>query len=188
MDDLEVYKDEALFWANYSRRHLISFECAADLAERLAPEMQRLMKACYHPQDWVPPEVPETLHTLKEAGFRLGVVSNRTKSYQEQLDELGLGLYFECAVAAGEVSIWKPEPGIFQHALRQLGVREEGCMYVGDNYYADVLGAARAGLRPVLLDPEKVFPNVECTVIRGFGELARVLSISPMSYQEFPNH
>ncbi len=176
MEDIQAYREqEDRFWMNYGRRHLISFDCPEDLAERLAPEIHRLMRECYHPQDYVPPEVPETLQALKEAGFRLGVVSNRTKSYLEQLQKLRLSEFFDCTVAAGVVSAWKPDPEIFQHALRLLGVQPQNCMYVGDNYYADVIGAQRAGLRPVLLDPEGVFPDVKCEVIRSFEGLTGVL-------------
>jgi putative hydrolase of the HAD superfamily len=72
---------------------------------------------------------------------------------------------------AGQVSAWKPDPGLFIHALECLGVPAQSAIYVGDNYYADVVGARRAGVHPVLYDPEGVFPNADCTVIRRIGEL-----------------
>jgi putative hydrolase of the HAD superfamily len=122
-------------------------------------------------EDYVLPETVETLQTLQEAGFRLAVVSNRTQPFQEMVDELGLASYFEFALAAGEVNSYKPDVKIFQHALQRV----DGCpactLYVGDNYYADVLGAQRAGLRPVLLDPEGIFPEARCPVINSLQEL-----------------
>ncbi len=176
MEDLETFKgQEDLFWMNYSCRHLVSFDCAEDLAKRLAPQIASLMKERYFPQDYVPPEVPETLLALKEAGFKLGVISNRTKPYIEQLQNLHLHEYFDCAIAGGEISAWKPDPAIFHHAVRRLGVQPESCLYVGDNYYADVIGAQRAGLTPLLLDPEGVFPDAGCRVIRSLGELRKIL-------------
>ena len=33
------------------------------------------------------------------------------------------------------------------------------------------IGAQRAGLKPVLLDPEGLFPEAECSVIRSLSEL-----------------
>ena len=48
-------------------------------------------------------------------------------------------------------------------------------IYVGDNYFADILGAANAGLRPVLLDPDGLFPEAACPVISSLGELLGVL-------------
>ena len=52
-----------------------------------------------------------------------------------------------------------------------MGLQAGQAIYVGDNYYADVVGARRAGVRPVLFDPEAVFTEADCTVIRSIGEL-----------------
>jgi len=176
MADLDRFEgeDEA-FWTNYSRRRLEMFTCTASQAESLAPEVHRCMVVEYKPQDIVPEDRPGTLLALKEAGFMLGVVSNRTEPYHEQLVQLGLHQYFKCAIAAGEVSSWKPEPEIFYHALDRLKAKAEETIYVGDNYYADVIGAKRAGIQPVLLDPEGIFPDAGCPVIRCFGELISLL-------------
>ena len=50
--------------------------------------------------------------------------------------------------------------------------------YVGDNYFADVVGARAAGLTPVLLDPRGIFDDPECAVIHSFTELPRALGIA----------
>jgi FMN phosphatase YigB (HAD superfamily) len=78
-------------------------------------------------------------------------------------------------LAGGEVDIYKPEPGIFEHALKQMKVTASETVYVGDNYYADILGARRAGLQPVLYDPEHIFPEADCVTIRSFDELIPVI-------------
>ena len=88
---------------------------------------------------------------------------------------MGLATYFEFALAAGEVNSWKPDEVIFQYALERAGTCPECTMYVGDNYYADIVGAQRAGLQAVLLDPEGVFPDAECPVILSLEELAQTL-------------
>jgi FMN phosphatase YigB (HAD superfamily) len=48
-------------------------------------------------------------------------------------------------------------------------------IYVGDNYYADVVGARSAGLKPVLYDPLGIFLNPDCTTIKSFDELNSVI-------------
>jgi FMN phosphatase YigB (HAD superfamily) len=50
-------------------------------------------------------------------------------------------------------------------------------MYVGDNYYADVVGARAAGLRPILYDPLGIFPEPDCESIRSFDELKSILNV-----------
>jgi HAD superfamily hydrolase (TIGR01509 family) len=176
MADLDRFEgeDEA-FWINYSRRRLEQFTCTTSQAEALAPEVHRCMVKEYKPHDIVPEGAEKTLQVLQEAGFVMGVVSNRSESYHEMLIQFGLYEYFKCAIAAGEVLAWKPEPEIFYHALDRLKAKPENAVYVGDNYYADVVGAKRAGIQPVLLDPEGIFPDASCPVICSFSELISLL-------------
>jgi FMN phosphatase YigB (HAD superfamily) len=77
----------------------------------------------------------------------------------------------ELALAAGELNTYKPEPEIFLYAVEKMGKKPGETLYVGDNYYADVIGAQRAGLPVILLDPEGVFPDAECPVIKVINDL-----------------
>ena len=173
--DRQVYVEEETFWINHARLFLVNLGCSPARAETSAPMLYTYYLDEYQPEDWVPPEVPKTLETLRNAGYTLGVASNRSKSYREQLESLSLDGYFQCAVAAGEVNSWKPDPGIFQLALCELDSQPDETVYVGDNYYADVVGAQRAGLQPILVDPQGLFPEAGCPVIRSIGELIDIL-------------
>lgn len=173
---LESGQEEA-FWIRYSERSLLAIDCEPERARQLAPELQNYMDANYQPEDVVPGDVPETLLALQKAGFRLGMVSNRGGSYTDELEQLGLASFFEYVLAAGEVALWKPDPGIFFHALQEMRSCPEQAVYVGDNYYADIIGAQRAGLKPVLYDPENVFPDADCLVITQFSDLLPNLSV-----------
>jgi putative hydrolase of the HAD superfamily len=172
--DIRAYPDHESFWTNHARLALLETGCTTEDADRLAPAVYREMEAEYRPGDWVPPEVPETLAALKSAGYHLAVVSNRNKPYQEQLEMLGLADFFEFSLAAGEVDSWKPDPEIFRHAVKRLGIQPCQAVYVGDNYYADVVGAQRAGLCAVLLDKDQLFPEADCKVIPNFRALKRL--------------
>ena len=165
------------FWVYYASLTLRQFGCSEGQAQELAPQVYQRMQAEYQPVDHVPADAWETLRALQAAGFRLGVASNRRTPYAEQITALGLAPYFEFTLAAGEISSWKPEPAIFLHAVGLLGAQPDQTMYVGDNYYADILGAQDAGLHPVLLDPERLFPEASCPVITALGELLDVLSL-----------
>ena len=185
MGDLQVYGTlSSEFWTFYCERTLSAFGCPSEQARSLAPHIARRMDEEYAPLDHVPPEVHQTLQRLKEAGLRLAVVSNRSNPFDEQLAALELSQYFEFAIAAGVLDLWKPEAGIFLHAVERLGVRPGETMYVGDNYFADVLGAQNAGLQPILIDPEGVFTDHvdclgDCHVIRCMSELLALLQLSP---------
>ncbi len=47
--------------------------------------------------------------------------------------------------------VGKPEPFIYQHALKRLDIRPEEALVVGDRLETDILGACRAGIPSVLL-------------------------------------
>jgi len=52
-------------------------------------------------------------------------------------------------VYSEEVGLRKPDPEIFLHACRRLGVEAGATMYVGDNLATDVQGAAAVGMTTV---------------------------------------
>ena len=101
------------------------------------------------------------------------MITNRdnVERFYELLEELDLRHYFDMTLASGEVGIRKPEPGIFFAALDQIRGTPEQSIYVGDNYWADVVGAQRAGLTPVLLDPRGLFPECEGLILQRIDDL-----------------
>lgn len=165
------------FWVEYSRRRLIALGASSDWALGFAPRISRHMGEFYKPDSIVPEDVRRMLPQLKEAGYILAVISNRDQPFQDLLEEHGIREFFDFSMAAGEVSVWKPEPGIFEHGLLRARVTAAEAIYVGDNYYADVVGARNAGLKPVLYDPLGIFPEPDCTVIKSFDELNSVIKI-----------
>lgn len=176
IEDTQTFEDDRDgLLTNYLRRYLIVYGCDSERAAALAPRIFERMDQEHHAEDWVDPATPETLASLREAGFTLGVVSNRSRPFRDVLDALGLGTYFEFTLAAGEVDSWKPDPVIFQHAVQRADSCPDCTVYVGDNYYADVVGAQSAGLQPILLDPEGLFPDAGCPVIGSLGELCQGL-------------
>jgi len=171
-DDLLAHSsDTNNFWIEYSRRRLIALGVSPEQALELAPKASAHMGEMYKPDSVVPEDVRRMLPALQQAGYIMAVISNRDKPFQDTLIAHGLSEFFPYSLAGGEVDIYKPEPGIFEHALKQLNVSARETVYVGDNYYADVVGALRAGLEPVLYDPNRIFPDVDCTTIHSFDEL-----------------
>jgi len=164
------------FWINHCRLLLVALGCTPEQAYNLAPAVYQGMNDEYLPQDRVFPDVLAALEALKQAGYRLAVLSNRSRPYLEQLQNLDLAGYFEGTFHTGGTGVWKPDPLAFQQALDEMGVQPAETVYVGDNYYADVIGARAAGLAPVLLDPDGLFPEAECAVIRSIGELPELLA------------
>lgn len=95
----------------------------------------------------------EALDRLRSAGYRLGVVSNSDGRAEEGLEAAGLRGYFEVVIDSQLVGFEKPDPRIFEAALRRMALTPDEAIYVGDIYEVDVVGARRARMEVVLLDP-----------------------------------
>jgi putative hydrolase of the HAD superfamily len=167
--------DTENFWTEYSRRRLIALGIDPAVATDLARKVSIHMSEVYKPQSIIPDDVRQTLTDLQQAGYLMAVLSNRDKPFHDLLESHGISQFFSFSLAGGEVDSYKPKPGLFQHALNRVRLAPEEAIYVGDNYFADVVGARRAGLRPVLYDPENIFPEADCTTIRSFNELNSVV-------------
>lgn len=178
-EDLERHgRGEDSFWSNYTMRHLLALGCSSDQAIDLAPQMHSHMSENYQPEDVVLPEVRQTLKKLHAVGYTLAVVTNRSEPVGEYLQELELHEFFIFSLAGGEVKSWKPKPEIFEAALQRANAKPEETLYVGDNYFADILGARNVGIQPVLLDPYDHFPEADCLIIHNLAELESILPTS----------
>lgn len=175
-DNIQFKGDINAFWINYTKRRLIALGLSEAQASELAPNLSKHMSEGYKPQVIVPDEVPSVLTQLKEANYILGVVSNREDPFQKELDEMNLTSYFDFLLAAGEVGSFKPDTKIFHHALGMANAGADEAMYIGDNYFADIVGSNQAGLTPVLYDPTNLFPDApDCHIIQSFNQLHDLL-------------
>lgn len=177
-DDLLAHSGETeKFWIEYSRRRLIALGASSKEAGEYAVKASMHMGEFYRPESIVPDDVRRTLPQLKQAGYILAVISNRDKPFLDVLKEHGIAEFFDFSLAGGEINAFKPEPGIFEHALQRVSLSPREAIYVGDNYYADVVGARRAGLQPVLYDPIGIFPDPDCATIKSFDELNSLIKV-----------
>ena len=164
------------FWQHFNRRLLEAVGVDGDM-DRLAREVSarfaevEMVYRC-------PAAGCRTLSTLQERGFRLGLLTNRENldRFRGIVEQFELHHYFGMLLTAGEVGVSKPHPGIFRAALDRMDATADESLYVGDNYWADVVGAERAGIRPVLLDPLGLFPEARCLVLERIEDLLLHLS------------
>lgn len=123
-----------------------------------------------------PDAVPalEAIQPYREAGLVVGIISNWEDWLETLLAELKVDAFFDFAIVSAGVRLEKPDPAIFHAALERAGVRAEEALHVGDSVHADVGGARRVGITPVLIDrrgrhaPEAVG---EAIVVRSLAEV-----------------
>jgi HAD superfamily hydrolase (TIGR01509 family) len=130
--------------------------------------LPRIAEVCTRPllsEGRLYPETMPVLEALRSAGYRMGLVSNTpwgTPDYlwEKQVERFGLTEFFEVRLFSSGIGFRKPDPRIFRTALRVLGVRPEGALFVGDEPQADIEGARRAGLATVWLVRGRPPPKV----------------------------
>jgi len=121
------------------------------------------------------PETPSVLAELRRRGFRLAVVSNADGRVAGSLAASGLADHFVAIIDSYVVGVEKPDRRIFQLALQACGAAPADAVYVGDIYEIDVLGARRAGIEPLLIDPLGGYGAVDCHRIASLAELIDLL-------------
>ena len=160
-------KDRALFFAQYERRLLTTagYEVDAATAGRIWGRVQATPKELALFDDVAP-----ALGALRDAGLKLGVISNMGRELGALLEHLGLANRLDAWMSSEEAGVAKPHAAIFQAALRKAGVKPDRALFVGDSYESDVLGAQNAGMRGVLLlrDVEAIAPP-DCPVVRSLS-------------------
>jgi putative hydrolase of the HAD superfamily len=104
------------------------------------------------------PGVKDIVSKLGEK-YEMGIVSNGFADVQyTKLDTIGLRQKFTCIVLSEEIGIRKPNPKIFQHAVDVMKLKPEECMYVGNSYANDVIGATHAGMTTCWFNREQLEP------------------------------
>jgi putative hydrolase of the HAD superfamily len=122
-------------------------------------------------------DVVPMLRRLRNAGLRLGVISNFEEWLERLLDQLGVGEYFDVRVISGVEGMEKPDPRIFELAMSRAGVDAGSSVHVGESPTFDVEPAAALGMLPVLIDRRERFPDAAGTRITSMQELPGVLGL-----------
>jgi HAD superfamily hydrolase (TIGR01509 family) len=109
---------------------------------------------------------------LRARGLRRVVVSNANGTLHAHFDRMGLTPYFDAVFDSYVEKVEKPDPRFFEIALERSGSRKETTVHVGDFYEIDVVGARRAGIQAILLDPQNANQDRDCTRVGTLDELA----------------
>jgi putative hydrolase of the HAD superfamily len=97
----------------------------------------------------------ETLTALRDAGLKLGIISNTIQPgrfMDAHLARQGILDFFPARIYSSEAGVPKPHPAIFRQALDTLGVAPERAVHVGDRLAADISGAQGVGMWAVLIE------------------------------------
>jgi putative hydrolase of the HAD superfamily len=114
----------------------------AALAEQLSDDFLNMTTARFS----LMPGAEELVRYLA-AKYPLTVVTNGFVEVQyEKFDKSGLRDCFAHIVLSEEVGCQKPNPRIFEEALRMNGLQAEDVVMIGDSWNSDIQGAINAGI------------------------------------------
>ena len=101
-------------------------------------------------------EGAEELVRYLAAKYPLTVVTNGFVEVQyEKFDKSGLRDCFAHIVLSEEVGCQKPNPRIFEEALRMNGLQAEDVVMIGDSWNSDIQGAINAGIDQIWIRKSK---------------------------------
>ena len=94
----------------------------------------------------------EILDYLK-LNYNLHIITNGfSEVQQKKLENSNISQYFKTVTDSEMVGVKKPNPKVFNHALKFAGTQVNQSIMIGDNYEADVLGAINMGMDAIFFD------------------------------------
>lgn len=163
------------FWVEYHKKQLNFIGLNGSLDDHAEQITHWFYEDGSHRTVTVAADARATITHLRAHGLTTGLVSNRAHKLDDDVTHHNLDGLFDFTLAAGEIGVWKPNAGIFLHAMKMANSVPGCTVYVGDNYFIDIVGARNVGITPILIDPENIFPDAECKVIRRLGELRELV-------------
>ncbi|MCQ2310438.1 MAG: YjjG family noncanonical pyrimidine nucleotidase [Paludibacteraceae bacterium] len=122
------------------------------------------------------PGVKEVVIALAQK-YPLTIVSNGFGEVQHyKFEHSGLRPYLKHVVISDEIGINKPQPEIYEEALRRNGVTKDEAIMIGDSYSSDIAGAINAGIDQIWVTYGKPHP-AEQQATYEVTNLAEVLNI-----------
>jgi phosphoglycolate phosphatase len=148
---------EGLQGKNYSLLMREAMQAASE-AGRSLEEVREMIGAIYDRYDqdalsrWsLRPGGKEVLHTLRSRGIKTALVSNvGKKALTLAFQKLDLGSSFDLMVSRNDVQTMKPSGEGITLALKQLHVRKEKVLLVGDSP-DDIHAAREVGVKVILI-------------------------------------
>lgn len=88
--------------------------------------------------------------------YKTAILTNgNIRSQRAKIDTVKIAGYFDEIVVSEESGYAKPDPRAFYYVAEKLGLKCDECLYVGDVFFNDIIGAYRAKMQYVLLNNDR---------------------------------
>lgn len=126
-----------------------------------------------------------TLQALNEL-CRLGIITNAWPYLEPLLRTLGIWDYFHSVIISAQVGLSKPNPAIYELALRHLRVGAHEALFI-DDLAANVLAAERSGLTGLWLVRTPAKASSIQPAYRGLTQISSLDEVMPFVFRA-PGH
>ncbi len=119
----------------------------------------------------------ESLTYLKGKKYKLNIITNGFKEMQhKKLEHSRISQFFDNLIISEDVGFKKPHPKIFEYALNKCNVSKVDSIMIGDDYDADILGAANFGVDQVFYSANnvKIEKHLPTYWINDIAELIKI--------------
>lgn len=101
--------------------------------------------------------VPETIQQLKQKGFVLGIITDTALPITKKLnwfDQNGFGGLWDVFISSKELGVRKPDPMMYEKAIRQVGICPGDAVFVGHKT-TELDGAHAIGMKTIAFNYEE---------------------------------
>jgi len=143
-----------------------------DLAEAIGHQYLDILPT----QKELLPDAREMLEYLSDK-YPLTIISNGfTEVQYKKIDSCGIRHFFKHIILSEEVGALKPNPEIFEYALKLNNARADEAIMIGDSWAADIVGAAATGIDQVYFRADGIFSPEQPATFK-FSQLSELKMI-----------
>jgi putative hydrolase of the HAD superfamily len=172
-DPAQIKQSERLWW--FDIVHNVFYRVG--MFDRFDDFFERVFGVFEDPASWkLYPETRSVLAALRAQGLELGIISNFDSRLFSVMRGLGIAPLFDTVTISSLAHAAKPAPNIFRLAVEKHAVDPDEAVHVGDSPRDDAEGAAKAGLRAILIDRTGEQAGTSWTTIRTLDELPSLVA------------
>ncbi len=125
-----------------------------------------------NPKYWqILPDVTTFLENLIKMGKKIALVSNWNSSMKAFVEKSPLNIYFSNIYSGTQLQNKKPNPYIFEQAIKDFEINKDEVVHIGNSYIDDIVGAKNASIKAILFDNNRDYLNSEIPAFYQYSDL-----------------
>lgn len=146
--------------------------------QQVEPKAEEVARYCYESAKARIEEARPVLQALSEK-YPMVLVSNFYGNVETVLKDFGIRDFFSAIIESAVLGIRKPDPRIFEHGVKALGMLPEQTLVIGDSYRKDIVPAESIGCQAIWLKGKGWTPEEDAqlhpNIISSLDEVLRIL-------------